>query len=773
MRDLGVAGVRHRDEVCARLRPAGAADPLAGGVGMARQPPLVDLLGDEAAEVGMHAPGDRQQDAAVGRHGGVVAEQPVEAGEAGGAGMRALHHLRQLARVADQHDVAGAAAHGEQVGEPDLPGLVDDERVEGARELGPAEVEGGAADHVRAAPEDVVGPARSAHRRPRVVGIVAGPELVGNRDVLEREARRVVRQRLEAGAQDVADRLVAGRGHRHPAAGSDEGEDRPRRDVGLAGAGRSLDRQYALLQREDGAQRARDRVGPAEDVGGRPAVEPRRPAREQVVEGADAARAALVGDRRPHRRREAARVERPRRMQREPVGQLDAAAGADLHRGGAGLAVERGEPEGDVRLAERRGRRAPGLQPGLLLREAIVADDRLLLGPRRSDRLEAAEAVEVVDELVGVPPEAVEDRPVCRLRLAPVEKAEVEEQPLPLRVEARGGELSPERRRLGVLLRLVAAPVGRERRPRSGGPDRDQPVAQLLGRDAVDAVVVLDLVEDRLVAFLEPALVGDDRAAGGLHLAGALDAGEDLERLDRIVGLGREHPAAHHRVEVDEAPLAQQPVEKRLADPVQRRQPAQRRHLVGRVVIDARSRMRRDPRPEGVEHGLERRPLRVAVVRPDRAEAEVRRPEPVQVLEPALDVRIALDVVEDVARIGRRQQVEALARQGGPQRVGRPAGGARGLEPGLRHQPRQRLGRHAAHRLGPRRERRHRRDPGGLQLRDLAAGDVGDAERLSSPSSRVAQTSRQRQSGQSAQGTGRVGCGSATKASSRSRTRRA
>ena len=96
----------------------------------------------------MHPPGDRQQDAAVGRHGGVLAEQPVEAGEAGVARMRALHHLRQLARVADQHDVAGAAAHRQQVGEPDLPRLVDDERVEGALELRPAEVEGGAADHV-------------------------------------------------------------------------------------------------------------------------------------------------------------------------------------------------------------------------------------------------------------------------------------------------------------------------------------------------------------------------------------------------------------------------------------------------------------------------------------------------------------------------------------------------------------------------------------------------------------------------------------------------
>ena len=147
-RDLGVAGVRHRDEMRPGRRPAGAADALAGAVGMAREPALVDPVGDEAAEVGVHPPRHRQQDAPVGRDGRLLAEQPVEAGEAGRAGMRALHHLRQLARIADEHDVAGAAPHRQQVGEPDLPGLVDDQRVEGALELRLAEVEGGAADDV-------------------------------------------------------------------------------------------------------------------------------------------------------------------------------------------------------------------------------------------------------------------------------------------------------------------------------------------------------------------------------------------------------------------------------------------------------------------------------------------------------------------------------------------------------------------------------------------------------------------------------------------------
>ena len=46
------------------------------------------------------------------------------------AGMRSLDHLRELLRVADEHDVARGGAHRERVGERDLPGLVDEEVVE-------------------------------------------------------------------------------------------------------------------------------------------------------------------------------------------------------------------------------------------------------------------------------------------------------------------------------------------------------------------------------------------------------------------------------------------------------------------------------------------------------------------------------------------------------------------------------------------------------------------------------------------------------------------
>ena len=320
-RDLGVAGVRHLHEMRARLGPAGSGDALAGGVGVAREPALVDLVRDEAAELGVHPPGDGQQDAAVGRHRRVLAEQPVEAGEPGIPRMRALHHLRQLARVADQHDVAGASPHRQQVGEPDLPRLVDDQRVEGALELRPAEKEGGAADDIGVAQRRGVVPRNPLDRAVVIVGIAADADLVGQLHMLERQPGRVVGQRGEAAAQQVRDRLVAGRGDRHPPPGRDQREDGASGGAGLAGARRSLDRQHRVLHREDRPHRARDRVIAAEDVGPGPAVEPRSPAREQVVEGAMPPLPALVGDGRPHPRGEDARVERRRRMQRQPVGQ--------------------------------------------------------------------------------------------------------------------------------------------------------------------------------------------------------------------------------------------------------------------------------------------------------------------------------------------------------------------------------------------------------------------------------------------------------------------
>ena len=120
--------------------------------------------------------------------------------------------------------------------------------------------------------------------------------------------------------------------------------------------------------------------------------------------------------------------------------------------------------------------------------------------------------------------------------------------------------------------------------------------------------------------------------------------------------------AAHDGEQIDEAALAQQPVEEGLADPVLRGQPPQRGDLVGArsdrcarpdTPRAARGRTRADPR--------QRLRLGGMVMRPERAELAV-EPDAVQVFEAALEMRIALDVVEDVARLRLGQQVKALAR---------------------------------------------------------------------------------------------------------------
>jgi len=50
--------------------------------------------------------------------------------------MRALRHLGELERIAEQDDVAARGrTHRERVGQRHLPGLVDHERVDGAVEI--------------------------------------------------------------------------------------------------------------------------------------------------------------------------------------------------------------------------------------------------------------------------------------------------------------------------------------------------------------------------------------------------------------------------------------------------------------------------------------------------------------------------------------------------------------------------------------------------------------------------------------------------------------
>ena len=96
------------------------------------EPALVELLRDVAADVRVEPVGALEEEAAVGRDGRVVAEQvPQHRGAAAGR-VRPLDHLVELLRVADEHDVPRRRPHRERVGERDLPGLVDEEVVERA-----------------------------------------------------------------------------------------------------------------------------------------------------------------------------------------------------------------------------------------------------------------------------------------------------------------------------------------------------------------------------------------------------------------------------------------------------------------------------------------------------------------------------------------------------------------------------------------------------------------------------------------------------------------
>ena len=70
-----------------------------------------------------------QKNAAILRHGRLVLKEILKAGQAGFARMHALHRLRQLHLIADQHDVRGSARHGDEIAERYLARFIDEQIV--------------------------------------------------------------------------------------------------------------------------------------------------------------------------------------------------------------------------------------------------------------------------------------------------------------------------------------------------------------------------------------------------------------------------------------------------------------------------------------------------------------------------------------------------------------------------------------------------------------------------------------------------------------------
>ena len=132
-------------------------------------------------------------------------------------------------------------------------------------------------------------------------------------------------------------------------------------------------------------------------------------------------------------------------------------------------------------------------------------------------------------------------------------------------------------------------------------------------------VVELDLVQRLLVAALQPALVGHDRAARLLHLGLALAPVERLHLLQRVAVLGDAKALAHHPEQVDQGARAKQLVDLLLAGAVPHRERLQRLLLVACVVVDVAARVRRPASAMKKSIScLERDPLLRAVVRPER-----------------------------------------------------------------------------------------------------------------------------------------------------------
>ena len=181
--------------------------------------------------------------------------------------MLALRDLRQLVRVAEQDERAGARPGGEHVRKRELTRLVDEEHVE--RTLRCVHVDAWTRQRPGRPGDEVEG------RIGADVHILGGDEapilegVVGI--VLRRPLGAAESEALPVGlvldrAEHVVDRLVAERGDGDALAGAHERDRHSCALPGLPRAGRPLDEEVALAERErrlDGVVQVQARLGRA------------------------------------------------------------------------------------------------------------------------------------------------------------------------------------------------------------------------------------------------------------------------------------------------------------------------------------------------------------------------------------------------------------------------------------------------------------------------------------------------------------------------------
>ena len=181
------------------------------------------------------------------RSGGIVAcvaeQVPQHRGAAAGR-VRALDHLVELLRVADEDDVPRRRPHRERVGERDLPGLVDEEVVERPLVL--------AREEPRRAGGEVGADARvrvGRRSRPRSRRRRTTPGCRRSPSCGPSNASPSSAAGLDDLVEQVVDRLVARRGDADRLAVRDQVRDQPPRRPRLARAGRALDHEVAAVER--------------------------------------------------------------------------------------------------------------------------------------------------------------------------------------------------------------------------------------------------------------------------------------------------------------------------------------------------------------------------------------------------------------------------------------------------------------------------------------------------------------------------------------------
>ena len=579
--------------------------------------------------------------------------------------VRALHGLRELLRVAQEDDVPRRAAHRDEVREGDLPGLVHDERVERpGRPLARPEPRGPRHDvHAPVAQRRLHGLVVVDHlharraRRVVVVGLLEDAEV----DPL---LPGVLHHRLQEGADGGM--AEGGDPHRPPRPARsprpNDVRDDPRAQVRLARSGRSLDGQVRAVERQDDAACRIPRILAVAGelrprVAGGIRTDPARPGDVRRQPQEDVADRPPVGQGRVdpvihdpaaqvhHRRPEGLRVDRLRRQEaddRREVAGRGLRAHLDVQPSLVGMDLE-DLPDDPPLGCRDRVLAAPEL--GLLCGvEGPPVEGRPRDGPHHAlvpdpaDRGGVPREVVAVEVLEPIPLEPVgpvlpsvpaqevreqaaglglgrEEVGVERLRVDPRHEVRAELNDGRVRVTDRvvGGARQPRRpARVGPLARHQL------------GASLLQPVAEHEGGDAVLAVVRGDVVEELLVARLQPALVREhrvERHRDPVRVAG--QGVEGLHLLDRV-RLGADADAlADDPVEVHEDLRAEEDVELLLPGAVALRQAVQSGRLVRGVVVDVHPGVAAATVHDVVDERLERLLLRGAVVGPEGGEGGV------------------------------------------------------------------------------------------------------------------------------------------------------